>query len=77
MTKEAYLNLQQSESVVATMSATIFAAYLQNKEVNEFNEDEFVKRAVDIAVKLATYTDKIVKSDREWMKRDDGSSVVL
>lgn len=77
MTKEAYLNLQQSESVVAAMSATIFAAYLSNKEVNEFNEDEFVKRSVDIAVKLATYTDKIVKSDGEWMKRDGGSSVVL
>jgi hypothetical protein len=77
MTKEAYLNLQQSESVVAGMSATIFAAYIQNKDVNEFNEDEFVKRSVDIAVKLATYTDKIVKSDSEWMKREGGSSVVL
>jgi hypothetical protein len=77
MTKEAYLSLQHSETVVAGMSATIFAAYVQNKEVNEFNEDEFVKRSVDIAVKLATYADKIVKSDGEWMKPNDGSSVVL
>jgi hypothetical protein len=77
MTKEAYLSLRHSESVVADMSATIFAAYVQNKEVNEFNEDEFVKKSVDIAVKLASYADKVVKSDGEWMKQERGSSLTL
>lgn len=77
MSKETYFNLRHSESVVATMSATLFAAYVQNKEVNEFNEDEFVRKSVDIAVKLASYTDKVVKSDGEWMKHQSGSPVML
>ncbi|OGB25810.1 MAG: hypothetical protein A3I66_05420 [Burkholderiales bacterium RIFCSPLOWO2_02_FULL_57_36] len=77
MAKESYFSLQHSESVVAGMSATIFAAYVQNKEVNELNEDEFVKKAVDIAVKLASYADKVVKSDGEWMKQEGGSSAIL
>lgn len=77
MAKEAYFSLQHSESVVAGMSATIFAAYVQNKDVNEFNEDEFVRKAVDIAVKLASYADQAVKSDGEWMKPEGGAPVML
>lgn len=77
MANEAYLSLQHSESVVAGMSATIFAAYVQNKEVNEFNEDEFVKRSVDIAIKLANYADKVIKSDGEWIKQEGGSPAIL
>lgn len=77
MAKEAYFSLQHSESVVAGMSATIFAAYVRNNEVNEFNEDEFVKKSVDIAIKLASYADKTIKSDGEWMKPEGGSSAIL
>ncbi len=70
MTKEHFFSMQHSESVIAGMSATIFAAYVQNKEVNQANEDAYVQKAVDIAIRLAAHTDKIVKSDEEWMKKD-------
>jgi predicted transcriptional regulator len=75
-TKETYLSLQHSESVVATMSAMIYAAYVQRHEVTPENEDAFIKRAVSAAVKLANYTDKLAKSDEEWMGKDSGGSVL-
>lgn len=78
MAKEHYFSLQHSESVVANMAATIFAAYVRNNEVTQANEDAYVKKAVEAAVKLATYADDLVKSDGEWMPKDSGgSSVVL
>ncbi len=70
MTQETFLSMQASESVVARMAATIFAAYVQNKEVNSTNEEEYIKKAGDLAARLANYTDKIVKSDEEWMKKE-------
>jgi len=75
--KEAYLNMQRSESVVASMAATIFAAYVQRHEITEANEDVFVRKAVDAAVKLATYADKIVKSDEEWMNNENRATPML
>ena len=77
MSKETYLHMQHSESVVATMAATIYAAYVQKNEVTEQNENEFIKKSVHAAVKLANYTDKLVKSDEEWMKNDVNASPIL
>lgn len=71
MSKETYLSMQHSESVVATMAATIYAAYVQRHEITEANEDVFVRKAVSAAVKLANYTDKLVKSDEEWMNSEN------
>lgn len=76
MTKEHYLSLQHSESVVAGMAATIYAAYVQKHAITEANEDEFVQKAVDTAVKLANYADKIVKSDEEWMKKEGATRIL-
>lgn len=75
--KEAYLHMQRSESIVASMAATIFAAYVQRHEITEANEDVFVRKAVDAAVKLATYTDKVVKSDEEWMNNESRAAPML
>ncbi len=72
MADEVYFNLQHSESVVANMAATIFAAYVTSGKVDALNEEQYLKKAVDTAVKLATYADKIVKSDHEWMKPEGG-----
>lgn len=77
MSKEAYLSLQHSESVVATMAATIYAAYVQRDEITEQNEDEFIRKSVRAAIKLATCTDKVTKSDEEWMTKDGGVAPVL
>lgn len=74
MAKETFLNLQHSESVVAQMSATIFAAYIQTKTVTDANEDVLVEKAVALAVKLAEHTEQLVKSDQEWVKKEGGSA---
>jgi predicted transcriptional regulator len=69
MVNETHLSLQHSESVVANMAATIFAAYVQSGKIDPLNEEQYLKKAVHMAVKLATHADKIVKSDTEWMKQ--------
>ncbi len=68
MSKETYLNLQHSESVVATMAATIYAAYVQRHEINDANEDVFIRKAVSVAARLAVCADGLVKSDEEWVR---------
>jgi len=70
MAKEQYLSLQHSESVVAQMAATIFAAYLKTNDMNDDNENQYIRKAVQTAIKMAVCTDKAVKSDEEWMKKD-------
>lgn len=74
---EQFLNLQHSESVIAQMSATIFAGLAQRQGVTEANEDQLAAKAVVIAIKLAKYTEKLVKSDEEWIQKDGGSPYLL
>ncbi len=72
--KEEYVHLQFSESVIAQMSATIFSALAQKQEYNSANEDDLVEKSVAIAIKLANCTEKLVKSDEEWVKKSSDSS---
>ena len=74
---EQFLNLQHSESVVAQMSATIFAGLVQSQGLTEANEEQLAARSVVIAIKLAKYTEKLVKSDEEWIQKDGVSSYLL
>ena len=69
MANEAYFSLQHSESVVAQMAATIFAAYVQTGGVSEETENDYIQRATRIALKMADYTDKLIKSDEEWVNK--------
>lgn len=71
---EQFLNLQHSESVIAQMSATIFAGLVQSQGLTETNEDHLAAKAVVMAIKLAKHTEKLVKSDEEWMQKDGTSS---
>ncbi|HJV74385.1 MAG TPA: hypothetical protein VJ654_09205 [Noviherbaspirillum sp.] len=77
MSKETYLSLQHSESVVAAMAATIYAAYVQRHEITDANEDVFIRKAVNVAAKLAACADKQVKSDEEWMSSEHKASPIL
>jgi predicted transcriptional regulator len=77
MSKEYYLNLQTGEAVVARMAATIFAAYVQSGQVNAGNEQALIKKAVETAAQLAAHTDRIVKSDEEFMPAEAGKTVPL
>ncbi len=71
---EQFLNLQHSESVVAQMSATIFAGLVQSQGLTDANEEQLAARSVVIAIKLAQYTEKLVKIDEEWMQKDTASA---
>lgn len=77
MSKEAYFSLQHSESVVAQMAATIFAAYVQKGCVDDENENAYIQKSTLIALKMADYTDKLIKSDQEWMAKDVSSTTSL
>lgn len=74
MAKEEFLNLQHSESVVAQMAATVFAALIQKQDFGPANEDELVEKSLAIAIKLAQRADQLVKSDEEWIKKESGSA---
>jgi hypothetical protein len=75
--KEEYVHLQFSESVIAQMSATIFSALAQKQEYSSANEDDLVEKSVAIAIKLANCTEKLVKSDEEWVKKNSDSSFLV
>ena len=66
MTSQKHVRLQHSESVIASMASRIFAAYVQTNQIHENDEDAYIKKATHIAVKMADYTDRIVKSDEEF-----------
>ncbi|MCL2075161.1 MAG: hypothetical protein FWH15_01730 [Betaproteobacteria bacterium] len=72
MTKEVYMHLQHSESVVAQMAATVFAGLIQGQKVNPADEEELVERSISIAIKLANRAEQLIKSDEEWIKKDTG-----
>ncbi len=72
--KEEFMQLQNSEAVVAKMAATIFASLINNFPLHNSNEDELVEKSVAIAIKIANRAEKIIKSDTEWRKDDGGSA---
>lgn len=77
MSQETYLALQPSEAVVAQVAATIYAAYLQTHPIDHNNEDEYLRKAVNAALKLVVYTDRAVQSDTEWTKPPAGPATAL
>lgn len=76
-TKKHFLHLQHSESVVAGMAATVFAGLVQKVTLTADNEDQLVAQSVAIAIKLASSTEKLVKSDQEWVKKDSSASYLV
>ncbi len=72
--KEYFMSLQHSESIVANMSATVYAALVNNPRFKEASDELLVTRSVDIAIQLAERAEKLIKSDEEWKRKDTGSS---
>ncbi|MGV3741755.1 MAG: hypothetical protein ACO1NO_05555 [Burkholderiaceae bacterium] len=77
MAKEEHMNLQHSESLVAQMAATIFAGLIQKHGYSSATEEEFIGLSTSIAIKLATRTEKLVKSDQEWLKNETSSAYLV
>lgn len=74
MLKEELLHLQHSESIVAQMSATIFASLVAREGLNADNENALLEKSVELALKLANLSEKFVKSDEEWIKKSQGNA---
>ena len=74
MLKEELLHLQHSESIVAQMSATIFASLITSEGLTANNENALLEKSVQLAIKLASLSEKFVKSDEEWVKKSQGNA---
>lgn len=77
MSKENFLHLQHSETVVASMAAPLLSAYIRKGELTEQNEDALIEKSIALSIKLAACTDKHVKSDEEWVKKGNDSPYLL
>ena len=60
-----YLNLQPSESVVVQAAAQIFAAYVASGHVRKGEEETWIRRSVDDAIRIARAVDAAIQSDGE------------
>ena len=74
MAKEEFVHLLHSESVIAQMAATVFTGLIHKPEYAAMDEGLLVQKSVAIAIRLAQETEKAVKSDQEWMQKDQGSA---
>ena len=59
------IKLQHSEAVGVHAASRIYAAYIAAGKVSDNSEDEWMKRAIREAVKIAIATDSAVVSDDE------------
>ena len=59
------LKLQQSEAVVVHAASRIYAAYITAGKVQDGKEDEWIKRSIRDAIRMAQATDDAVISDDE------------
>ena len=77
MSQDHFLHLQHSETVVASMAATLLAAYIHKGDLNDQNEDALIEKSIALSIKLAACTDKLVKSDEEWVKKGHDSAYLI
>lgn len=56
------------------MSATILASLIANNSLSGSNEDVMIEKSVKLAIKLANLSEKLVKSDQEWIKTNTANS---
>lgn len=62
---QKYLHFLPTESAIFEGAASIFAAYVQNNQVNESNEDELIQKSVTLAIKIACQVDETVRTEGE------------
>ncbi len=67
------ISIQEFKSFFLKMREGVGRFYAKPKKtgVDDKNEDQLIKKATHIAVKMADYADKLVQSDEEWMKKEE------
>ena len=63
--KKFYAKLQPTEMVIFTAAANIFSSYVACGKVDGDNENEMIKKSIEISLKIASTVDKAVQSDDE------------
>ena len=77
MSQEHFLHLQYSETTVARMAADLLAAYIHTGKLDEQNQAALIAQCLDLASRLALGTEKMVKSDEEWVKKNQDTAYLL
>ena len=77
MSQEHFLHLQHSETTVARMAADLLAAYIHKGELDERNQDALIAQCLSLASRLALGAEKMVKSDEEWVKKNQDTAYLL
>jgi hypothetical protein len=65
MLKKTPLDLKLSEATVLHAASRIFSAYLVQGKMTEENEQKWIERSIEIAIKMAQLVDIRVESDGE------------
>jgi hypothetical protein len=60
-----YISLQPTEAVLVQAAAQIFAAYIASGQCTPEKEEEYLKKSLQLAIRLAMTTDDIVQADKE------------
>lgn len=68
MKEKTYIRLQTNETKVYHAASRIYASYVASNQINENNDDNLMKKAIEKAIKLAEMTDSMVLSDDEMEK---------
>lgn len=61
----AYINLQPSEAVLVQAAAQIFAAYISSGQSVPDKENEYLKKSIQQAIRMAQLIDDVVQGDKE------------
>jgi len=62
-----YISLQPSEAVIVQAAATIYSAYLTSGRVPDGEDEKWLKRSIQDAVRIARITDDNVMADKELL----------
>ncbi|MCA9117967.1 MAG: hypothetical protein KDA79_23005 [Planctomycetaceae bacterium] len=63
--KKRSLSLQPSEAVVVHAASRIYAAAIASGRVKEGQEDEWIRRSINDAFRIAHLADEAIQSDNE------------
>lgn len=65
MNEKRYLKLQSSEATVIRAAADIYAGYLAAGRVEAGQEDDYLRRSIKDAIRIAEAVDAQIVSDNE------------
>jgi hypothetical protein len=65
--QQHYISLQPSEGILVQAAANILAGYIASGQCTPDNEDQFMKKAIKQAIRIARITDEAVQADKELM----------